>query len=131
MAGAFGIKGQREQLKPSVVVTWGKEQRFQTAIKADYPGFDINNPPFDQAFRIPITTDLAGGSPEAFRIALFDGEKEVGGADVPFASVADAPEKTLQQKFDVGNGATIRASICLRGVAPGEMQQKALPVRSK
>jgi len=131
IASAFGIKGQRETLKPSVVVTWGTAHRFQTVIKADYPGTDINNPSFDQAFRVPITTDLVGSSPDKFRIALLDGEKEIGGVDIPFASVADAPDKILQQKFDVGDGASVRASIRLRGVVPGEMPQKALPDRRK
>ncbi len=130
IASAFGIKGQREELKPSVVVTWGT-QRFQTAIKADFPGADINNPSFDQAFRLPITTDLVGSSPDAFRIALLDGEKEIGGVDIPFASVADAHDKILEQKFDVGGGASVRASIRLRGFAPGESPQKALPERRK
>jgi Ca2+-dependent lipid-binding protein len=131
VASAFGIKGQREDLKPSVVVTWGATQRFQTAIKADAPGTDISNPSFDQAFRLPITTDLVGSSPDNFRIALLDGEKEIGGVDIPFASVADAPDKILQQKFDVGNGATVRASIRLRGIVPGDISQVALPDRRK
>ncbi|KEF57666.1 uncharacterized protein A1O9_05584 [Exophiala aquamarina CBS 119918] len=131
VASAFGIKGQRETLKPSVAVTWGTTQRFQTVIKTDAPGTDINNPAFDQAFRVPITTDLVGSSPDNFRIALLDGEKEVGSVDIPFASVADAPDKVLQQKFDVGNGATVRASIRLRGVVPAEMPQTELPSRSK
>ncbi len=131
IASAFGIKGRREDLKPSVVVTWGKTQRFQTAIKTDAPGSDINNPAFDQAFRFPITTDLVGSSPDNFRIALLDGEKEIGGVDIPFASVADAQDKILQQKFNVGSGATVRASIRLRGVVPEEMPQVALPDRRK
>lgn len=131
VASAFGIEGQRENLKPSVVVTWGKTQRFQTAIKTDAPGTDISNPAFDQAFRLPITTDLMGSSPDNFRIALLDGEKEIGGVDIPFARVADAPDKIFQQKFDVGNGATVRASIRLRGIVPGEMSQVALPDRGK
>lgn len=131
IASAFGIKGERETLKPSVVVTWGATQRFQTAIKTDAPGTDINNPSFDQAFRVPITTDLVGSSPDAFRIALLDGEKEIGGVDIPFASVADAHDRILQQKFDVGNGATVRASIRLRGIVPGEIPQATLPDRSR
>ena len=130
VAGAYGIKGQREALKPSVVVKWG-EQKFQTGVRTDAPGTDINNPSFDQTFRLPITTDLAGGSPDNFRVILMDGETEVGAADVPFASVADAPDRFLQQKFDVGNGTTVRAAIRLRGVVPGEMPQTALPDRSR
>jgi Ca2+-dependent lipid-binding protein len=130
VAGAYGIKGQRETLKPSVKVTWGSAHKFQTVIKSDAPGTDINNPSFDQVFRIPITTDLVGSSTDNFRIALFDGEKEIGGVDVPFQSVADAQDRTLQQKFDVGDGATVRASIRLRGVVPGDMPQ-ALPDRTK
>ena len=131
VASAFGIQGKREDLKPSVVVTWGKTQRFQTTIHTDAPGTDISNPAFDQAFRLPFTTDLVGRSPENFRIALLDGEKEIGAVDIPFASVADAPDKTLQQKFDVGNGASIRASIRLRGIVPARMPEEALPVRHR
>ncbi|KIX99925.1 uncharacterized protein Z520_04562 [Fonsecaea multimorphosa CBS 102226] len=133
VASAFGIKGLREALKPSVVVTWGKNHRFQTAVKTDAPGTDISNPAFDQAFRLPITTDLVGSSPDDFRISLLNGEKEIGAVDIPFASVADAPNKILQQKFDVGGGATVRASIRLEGIVPGEMPQHgaALPERHK
>lgn len=131
VASAFGIKGQRETLKPSVVVTWGTAHKFQTIIKTDAPGTDINNPSFDQAFRVPITTDFAGSSADNFRIALLDGENEVGSVDIPFASVAGAPDKTLQQKFDVGNGASVRASIRLRGVVPGQIQERTLPNRSR
>jgi Ca2+-dependent lipid-binding protein len=135
IASAYGIKGEREKLKPSVVVTWGKDQRFQTAIKADAPGTDINNPSFDQSFRIPITTDLVGSNPDSFRIALLDGEKELGSADIPFKQVAEANDRVLAQKFDVGNGATVRASIRVRGVVPGEapppQSEQTLPSRSK
>ena len=130
IAGAYDIEGQRKELKPSVVVTWGEKQRFQTAVRTDAPGSDISNPAFDQAFRIPITTDLAG-SQEKFRIALLNGEKEMGAVDVPFADVANAPDMILQKKFPVGNIATISASICIRGVVQGDMQQQALPNRSK
>lgn len=130
IAGAFDIEGQRKELKPSVVVTWGEKQRFQTVVKTDAPGTDISNPAFDQTFRIPITTALASGQ-EKFRIALLNGEKEVGAVDVPFADVTKAPDMTLQDKFSVGNGATVSACICIRGVAPGDLQKEALPDRSK
>ena len=135
IAGAYGIEGNRKELTPSVVVTWGEGNRFQTAIKNDAPGTDINNPSFDQAFRIPVTTSLIGSSPQNFRLALMNGEKEIGAVDVPFADVTKAPEMTLENTFDVGNGATIRASICVRGIVPGDTPQQApqqaLPDRSK
>ena len=111
-------------------MTFGKNQnqRFQTAAKADGPGIDVQNPTFDQAFRIPLTTaDLA--KPENFRIALMNGEKEVGAADIAYTDVVNAPDMTLQNSFDVGDGATVRASICLRGVVPGGMQKEVLPSR--
>ena len=130
IAGAYGIEGNRKELTPSVVVTWGESNRFQTAIKTDAPGTDISNPSFDQAFRIPVTTTM-GSSPQNFRLALMNGEKEIGGVDVPFADVTKAPEMMLENTFDVGNGATIRAQICVRGVVQGETPQQALPDRSK
>jgi len=132
VAGAFGIKGQREELSPSVVVTWGDKHRFQTVVKTDAPGTDISNPSFAQNFRIPITADMVGGSnAQGFRITLMNKGKEMGSADVPFADVLKAPSMILQDKFDVGNGATVRASICLRGVSAATMQEMAMPQRQK
>ncbi|KAK5119384.1 hypothetical protein LTR85_007740 [Meristemomyces frigidus] len=132
VAGAFDVQGKREELKPSVIVTWGKQHKFQTAQLAATPGVDINNPTFNQNFRVPLTTDLVGSSSaaESFRIALMNGEQEVGGVDVPFADVVKAPNMVLQSKFDVGGGATVRASIGLRGVRAASMRQ-SLPARPK
>ncbi|KAK1075613.1 hypothetical protein LTR74_000021 [Friedmanniomyces endolithicus] len=119
IAGAFGIKGPRETLKPSVVVKWGPKHHFQTGIQADAAGVDISNPAFNQNFRIPVTADMVGGGGgevAPFRIALMNGEKEVGGVDVPFAEVVGAPMMTLASRFEVGEGTTVRACICLRGI---------------
>jgi len=129
VAGAFGIKGQRETLNPSVVVTWGSKHRFQTAVKTDAPGTDINNPTFDQQFRIPITTaDITAGS---LRIACMDKETEIGAVEVPFEDLQKAPDMTLQDNFDVGGGVTVRASVSLRGVKPASMQKTTLTQREK
>lgn len=125
ISGAYGIKGQRDQLTPSVKVTWGSEHSFQTAIKTDAPGTDINNPTFDQSFRAPITSSSAANS---FRIALLSGEQEIGAVDVPFADVQKSPNMTLQNKFDIGGGTTVRASIVLRGLGTAG-QESTLPRR--
>jgi Ca2+-dependent lipid-binding protein len=125
ISSAYGIKGQREQLKPSVKVTFGQKNSFRTAIKEDAVGTDINNPTFDQNFRIPISTDSGSDS---FRIALLNGEQEVGAVEVPFADVQNAPEMTLANKFDVGGGTTVRASICLKGLVFAGAQDINLPL---
>jgi hypothetical protein len=131
IAGVLGIKGQREELSPSVVVTWGSKHRFQTVVKTDAPGTDINNPAFDQYFRIPVTLDMVGSGAESLRIACMNKETEIGGVDVPFADLVKAPNMTLGDSFDVGNGATVRSSICLRGVKAATIQEMALPQRMK
>jgi Ca2+-dependent lipid-binding protein len=129
VAGAFGIKGQRETLNPSVVVTWGSKHRFQTAVKTDAPGTDINNPMFDQHFRIPITT--ADITAENLRIACMDKETEIGAVEIPFEDLRKAPDMTLQDNFDVGGGVRVRASVSLRGVKPASMQKITLTQREK
>ncbi|KAK0932842.1 hypothetical protein LTR29_015599 [Friedmanniomyces endolithicus] len=117
VAGAFGIKGPRETLKPSVVVKWGPKHHFQTGIQSDAAGVDISNPAFNQSFRMPVTADLVGGgAAPPFRIALMNGEKEVGAVEVPFAEVMGAQMMTLADRFEVGEGTTVRACICLRGI---------------
>jgi Ca2+-dependent lipid-binding protein len=130
VAGALGIKGAREQLGPSVVVSWGDKHKFQTAVKADAAGTDINNPTWDQGFRIPLTSDVVGAK-ASFRIALMDKKNELGFVEVPYEKVLKAPDMILQDKFDVGGGATVRASICLRGVQVASKEEVDLPQRGK
>lgn len=121
IAGAFGIRGKREELSPSVVVTWGEKNHFQTAVKTDAPGTDISNPTFEQTFRIPTTSDLVGSGGQNIRIALMNQKVEIGSVDIPLSDVLNAPDKILENKFDVGGGAAVRASICLRGITAATM----------
>lgn len=129
VGGAYNIQGNREELKPSVVVKCGDKHRFQTAVKSATPGLDVHNPTFDQNFRIPMTEDLAGRV--SFHIALMNGEKEMGGVDVPFEEVQNAEECTLSKRFDVGGGTEVRACISLKGMKAASMQQQSLPERPK
>ena len=114
VGSALGLQGDRDKLNPSVRVTWA-DQTFATAAKTYSPGVDIFNPSFDQAFNIPVTA-AAASKAAAFRVSLLSGKDEAGGVDIPFADVLDAPGLTLEQKFDVGSGAVVRACIALRGI---------------
>jgi hypothetical protein len=115
VASAFGIKGKRQELKPSVQITWG-QHKLRTAIKSDSPGSDIENPSFDQAFRIPVQAGMVPGTP--VRIALLDGEVERGAVEVSLDDVLAGEGMSLQKFFDVGDGATVRAGLWLKGLAP-------------
>ncbi|KAK3896593.1 extended synaptotagmin-2 [Staphylotrichum tortipilum] len=117
VASAFGIRGKRQELKPSVKVTWG-EQIFRTAVKSDAPGVDIENPSFDQAFRVALRPGMIPGPP--VKITLLDGEVETGAVEVALEDVLTSEELTLQKFFDVGEGATVRAGLWLRGTTPLE-----------
>ncbi|KAK4041463.1 extended synaptotagmin-2 [Parachaetomium inaequale] len=117
VASAFGIKGKRDELKPSVKVDWGAHS-FRTGIKSDAPGTDIENPSFDQAFRVALEGGMVPGPP--VRIALLDGEVERGAVEVALDDVLSEEGMTLQKFFDVGDGATVRAGIWLRGIGPAE-----------
>jgi len=97
----------------------------------DAPGTDIFNPAFDQTFRIPTTANMVGSGAQSFRIALMNKEAEIGSVEVPFSDVQKAPDMTLEEKFDVGAGATVRASIRLRGIVAAKMEEMSLPQRQK
>ncbi|EHL00955.1 putative Extended synaptotagmin-2 [Glarea lozoyensis 74030] len=120
-AGVLGIPGRREELNPSVVVTWGEKHRFQTAMKTDAPGTDISNPSFDQSFRIPYSADMVSGGGQSFRIALMNKKDEVGSIDIPLSDVLSAPDMIVQNNFGVGGGAAVRASISLRGLTAADI----------
>jgi len=113
VAAVRGIQGTREQLKPSVKVTWGAKE-FRTGIMSYSPGVDIFNPSFDVAFRMPITAEMLK-APANFKLALWNAEAESGSVEVPFAEVLGAEGMLLEKAWDVVSGTTIRASITLRG----------------
>ncbi|KAM7190053.1 hypothetical protein V8F20_009886 [Naviculisporaceae sp. PSN 640] len=115
IASALGISGQRQELKPSVAVSWGAN-KFSTAVKTDGPGADVQNPSFDQAFRVPLQAgSLADAAP--VRITLMNGTTETGSVDVKLEDVLASPDLTLQKDFaiDGGNGAVVRAAVVIRG----------------
>jgi len=114
IASALGLQGQREDLNPSIKVTWGSKE-FHTVAKSYSPGTDIFNPSFDQAFRIPVTADLLA-NPGSFKVALLNKANETGSIEIPFSDILQAPGLIKEESFDVGSGATVRASISLRGM---------------
>jgi Ca2+-dependent lipid-binding protein len=115
IASANGLQGNRDDLNPSVKVTWG-DKTFQTAAKTYTPGTDIFNPSFDQAFRIPLTAAMLA-NPGAFKIALLNKGVEFGSAQVGFQDVVGAEGMAVQNNFDVGNGVTVRAAVMLNGAS--------------
>lgn len=116
IASALGLQGQRDELNPSIKVTWGGKE-FRTAAKSYSPGTDIFNPSFDQAFKIPVTADLLA-NPGSFKIALLNKTDETGSVEVPFQDILQSPGLVKADSFNVGSGATVRASISLRGLQP-------------
>ncbi|KAK4238545.1 hypothetical protein C8A03DRAFT_43720 [Achaetomium macrosporum] len=118
IASALGLQGDRDELQPSVKVAFG-DKSFQTAVKTYTPGTDIFNPSFDQAFRIPLTADMLA-NPSNFKISLVNKAQEVGSVEVDFRDVVGAAGMCVADSFDVGGGATVRASIFVRGMQLAE-----------
>lgn len=114
VASALGLQGQRDELNPSIKVSWGAKE-FRTAAKTYTPGTDIFNPAFDQSFRIPVTADLLA-DPASFKIALLNKTDETGAVEIPFQDILQSPGLVKEESFDVGSGTTVRASISLRGL---------------
>ncbi|KAK2607622.1 hypothetical protein N8I77_006285 [Diaporthe amygdali] len=109
-----GLQGQRDELNPSVKISWG-EKEFLTAAKSYTPGTDIFNPSFDQAFRIPLTS-ASLANPESFKISLLNKKDETGAFEIPFSDILQAPGLIKEENFAVGLGVTVRASISLRAL---------------
>jgi Ca2+-dependent lipid-binding protein len=114
VASVLGLQGQRDELNPSVKITWGAKE-FKTAAKTYSPGMDIFNPSFDQAFRIPITRDMVN-NPAAFKVSLMNKTSETGAVEIPFADVLGAEGCAVADAYDVGDGATVRVSISVHGL---------------
>ncbi|KAM0267451.1 hypothetical protein ACHAPA_005996 [Fusarium lateritium] len=118
IAGVSGLNGQRDELNPSVKVTWG-DKEFTTPAKTYSPGTDIFNPSFDTAFRFPVTAEQLS-SPQSFRLTLKNGANEQGSFEIPFETVSGAEGMVREEQFDVGNGVAVRARIAVRGLQLAE-----------
>lgn len=118
IASVRGLNGNRDELKPSVKVTWG-DKEFVTPVKSYSPGTDIFNPSFDTAFRFPITGEQLS-NPKSFRLALQNGTSQQGTVDIPFDSVSGAEGMVREEEFDVGSGVTVRARVAIRGLQLAE-----------
>jgi Ca2+-dependent lipid-binding protein len=118
IAGAYGLSGQRDELNPSIKVTWG-DKTFQTAAKTYTPGTDIYSPSFDQAFSFALRPDMVA-NPGNFRISLMNKTTESGSVEVAFDEVLGAPGLVKEGTFDIGSGASVRASISLHTVQLAE-----------
>jgi Ca2+-dependent lipid-binding protein len=114
IASAGGLQGNRDELQPSVKVTFG-DQTFQTTVMTYTPGTDIFNPSFDQAFRIPLTANMLA-NPSNFKISLMNKAQEAGSTEVGFRDIVGTEGMSVANSFDVGGGASVRASIFVRGI---------------
>lgn len=112
------LQGNRDELKPSVQVSWGAS-KFQTAVKTYTPGTDIFNPSYDQAFRISLTTELLT-SQAPFTLTLLNAKDESGSVEIPFQDIVSAPGLVKEENFDVGNGVSVRASLSVHGIQLGQ-----------
>jgi len=117
IASALGLSGQRDELNPSVQITWG-DKKFQTAAKTYTPGTDIFNPSFDQAFRIPLTADMLASLAQSgnIKISLMNKTSESGSVEVSLQDVLGAPGMVKEDSFDVGGGAKVRAGVSVHGI---------------
>lgn len=114
IASAFHISGNREELKPSVKVVWG-ESNFRTGIKSDAPGSDVQNPSFDVAYNIPLSSKVTVQGAAPVSLILMDGEKERGSVEIPLDKVLAAPGMALAEDHKLADGSIIRAAVVIRG----------------
>lgn len=118
IASALGLSGQRDDLNPSIQVTWG-DKKFVTVAKTYFPGTDIYNPSWDQAFRIPLSAE-ALANPANFKLSLMNKAAESGSVEIPFQDVLGAAGMAKEDNFDVGSGASIRARVSIQGIKLAE-----------
>ncbi|KAM0544971.1 hypothetical protein ACHAPJ_011551 [Fusarium lateritium] len=114
IASVTGLSGQRDELNPSVKITWGDKEET-TPAKTYSPGTDIFNPSFDSAFRFPVTADKLS-NPPSFHLTLMNGTEKRGTVEIPFQSVSGANGMIREEQFDVGSGVAVRARVSLRGL---------------
>lgn len=118
IASVLNLQGNRDDLKPNVKIAWGTDpkQVFNTTTQTYYPGMDIFNPSFDQAFKFSITKEMLA-NPPGFEITLMNGtEEKVGSVELPFEEVLNAEGCVKGGELDVGGGVRVRAQISIRGL---------------
>ncbi|CAN8069154.1 unnamed protein product [Agarophyton chilense] len=112
--GAFNIPGPREEAASKVKLSFGPLDLYSPVI-FNNPGIDALNPCYDWAVRIPLTHAIVAKSPD-FELTLMNGKKVLGSTTVPFAEVLEAEQKTVTDKREMGESASVSFRVCVRGV---------------
>lgn len=118
VANAYAVPGERQDMASCVRVTFG-EREFCTPIVCDVPGVtDGANPAFDKSFLVALgAEDEESIVDTPLVLTLENGEEEIGQVSVKYAQLLEAPNLTIERKADVGQGASIKFSVSLRGVS--------------
>lgn len=118
VANAYDVPGERKDAAACVKVTFGK-RKFCTPVISDVPGVtDGANPVFDATFLVPLQDEYNKTSVDnSLVLTLFNGKEEIGEVLVKRSQILAAPNLTIEQKVDVGKGASVRFYVSLRGVS--------------
>lgn len=118
VANAYDVPGARQDAAACVRVTFGKRE-FCTPVALDAPGvMDGVNPVFDTPFLLPLgSEDKESVADTPLVLALVNGKKEIGRVVVEYCQLLEAPNLTIARTAEVGQGASIKFSVSLRGVS--------------
>jgi len=83
------------------------------------PGvMDGTNPVFDAPFLVPLgAEDKESVMDTPLVLALVNGKEEIGRVVLEYSQLLEAPDLTIERKVEVGQGASIKFSVSLRGVS--------------
>jgi len=118
VANAYDVPGAREDAASCVTVAFGTRD-FCTAVVYDMPGvMDGTNPVFDAPFLVPLgAEDKESVMDTPLVLALVNGKEEIGRVVLEYSQLLEAPDLTIERKVEVGQGASIKFSVSLRGVS--------------
>lgn len=115
ISDAKDVPGKKEEMSLQVTVECNG-QTFKTGVVADAPGIDANNPRFDSAFRVPLTSKNVAASPD-IKISLLNKNEPVGSVVIPFNDIVNAPDLTIDAERAMERGGSLRAKVMIQGVS--------------
>lgn len=116
VAGAYAVPGERRDAASHVRVAYGKRE-FRTPVVCDAPGVDGANPAYDAAFLVALGSEDKEPVDTPLALTLVNGKEEIGRVFVKHSQLLAATNLTVERKVDVGQGASIKFSVSLRGVS--------------
>ena len=122
VANGYNIPGAGRDAASYVRFTFGRRE-YCTPVVCDAPSVDSANPVYDAVFFAALGSEEEDSIADTpIVLVLVNGKEEIGLVSVEYSKLLGSKNLTVESTSEVGQGASIKFSVSLRGVSYEHMR---------